>query len=375
MSADDQNSLATAASDALDAAVASDLRDSGKCHFDGMPQTLRGQALNDFRAALFALPEAALLLTLDGGVEWANRVFGLMTERDAADCTNHPFHEFIACESGATPGSEPQAIERFIAQSLMAPDRSADYAFHLKGAGGRDLPVYFVGAPIVNEAGLAVGVVALGRDQSDLTECRRMLEDATRQIGDYTLRMDEKGGDRLTEVKQRARMLEELSITDELTKLYNRRYFFKRLQEEVSRAMRYGSSFSLVLLDIDHFKLINDTYGHVAGDMVLYELAGLLRGSARNMDVVARTGGEEFFILLPTIHEDHATIFCERLREKVAGYRFTYLPEDRRVTISLGLADFPRPNISDPDSLVRLVDSALYRAKVTRNTSFPASLL
>ena len=164
-------------------------------------------------------------------------------------------------------------------------------------------------------------------------------------------------------------MLQELSVTDELTKLYNRRYFFERASEEFLRSRRYQTYFSIVILDIDFFKAINDQFGHQVGDVVLYEMAAILRSSVRRVDICARYGGEEFVILLPSIREGYAYIFCERLREKVQNYHFSALPPGRSVTISMGVADYPTEDVHSVYELLSRADRALYKAKETRNTT------
>lgn len=158
-------------------------------------------------------------------------------------------------------------------------------------------------------------------------------------------------------------MLRELSTRDSLTGLINHREFHRQLTEEVERSRRYGHPFSLLMLDIDHFKTINDTYGHVAGDKALRALAALIRGEVRPTDLVARYGGEEFVLVLPETAGAGALTLAERLRVRVAGHAIT-LTADQTIslTVSIGVASFPE----DKDSVQKLVsaaDQALYVAK------------
>lgn len=152
------------------------------------------------------------------------------------------------------------------------------------------------------------------------------------------------------------------AIRDELTGLYNRRYFNERLLEEIERSRRYGEVVSLVSCDIDHFKRVNDTHGHAAGDRVLALLASILRNSLRKSDVIARYGGEEFIILLPDTPKEQARETAEKLRLKVAG---TDIPHDGislNITVSCGVASLGE----DGDSIEALLDKAdkaLYAAK------------
>lgn len=158
--------------------------------------------------------------------------------------------------------------------------------------------------------------------------------------------------------------LQEMSIRDGLTTLFNRRHFDGRLEEEVQRARRYARKFALEMIDIDHFKRVNDTYGHTCGDEILKQIAQIMRENTRDTDVICRYGGEEFSILLIETDEESAYDHAERLREAVAAFLFTngQDPVNEKVTISVGLAFFPQDG-SDSQMLVESADSALYAAK------------
>lgn len=159
---------------------------------------------------------------------------------------------------------------------------------------------------------------------------------------------------------ENARLFEErsrLAITDELTGLYNHRYFYWVLQAEMNRAIRYRRSLSVILLDIDHFKQYNDRWGHLAGDEALRGLAEILKRNARDVDVVARYGGEEFAIILPETTLQQAGIHAERIRAAVEQHQFK-----DRFTSSLGVAAFAKGK-ERGEELVLMADQALYRAK------------
>lgn len=165
---------------------------------------------------------------------------------------------------------------------------------------------------------------------------------------------------------ENARLYERLASearTDLLTGLGNRRMFEVRLSEEMQRAQRYGKPFSLALLDIDHFKRVNDTYGHDAGDAVLKSLAVVLTGQVREADFVARYGGEEFMLLMPETDATGARLVTERLRQAVAGRPFR-LPNGQEIglTVSLGIVCFPQSGDGAAEMLQR-ADQALYSAK------------
>jgi two-component system, cell cycle response regulator len=166
--------------------------------------------------------------------------------------------------------------------------------------------------------------------------------------------------------------LEKLSITDGLTGLYNRRHFEDRIQEEFRRAQRYSDPVSLMMLDLDHFKQVNDVHGHPFGDRVLRDTAELIRSSIRDPDICARYGGEEFAVILPKTHLQGALTVGERIWKQIGDKVFVAdaIPgsphtrvEEVRVTVSLGIAFYPSKGIDSPDLLVTYADEALYRAK------------
>jgi diguanylate cyclase (GGDEF)-like protein len=156
--------------------------------------------------------------------------------------------------------------------------------------------------------------------------------------------------------------LYEMAIKDELTKLYVRRYFDQRLKEELRRAKRYRSSVTVMLLDIDHFKGFNDTYGHSAGDEVLCFLARVMRESVRNVDIVSRYGGEEFAILCPEQSINAALLPAERIRSTVEATELTLCGAKVRCTVSIGVASYPH-DAQRPETIVEVADQALYHAK------------
>jgi two-component system cell cycle response regulator len=172
----------------------------------------------------------------------------------------------------------------------------------------------------------------------------------------------EKAQDFETVVSDKER-LEFLASTDALTGCLNRRALLEALEREVDRARRYDLVLTLLMLDIDHFKLINDTLGHLVGDSVLRQLGDLLRREVRSVDAVARYGGEEFVILLPETAVHGAMIFADRMRERIANYSFGDPGRPVRITVSVGVACYPNRAMESPESFIALADAALYRAK------------
>lgn len=153
-----------------------------------------------------------------------------------------------------------------------------------------------------------------------------------------------------------------LSVTDGLTQIANHRFLQERLREEFRRAQRYSDPLALILIDLDHFKSVNDSYGHVVGDEVLRAVAKVVRDAVRDTDLVARYGGEEFAVLLPKTHLAGALTVAERVWQDIARLRLGPAG-DLRVTASLGISGYPGTSIRSTEQLLRAADEALYRAK------------
>jgi diguanylate cyclase (GGDEF)-like protein len=154
--------------------------------------------------------------------------------------------------------------------------------------------------------------------------------------------------------------LQELAIHDPLTGVFNRRHFFKHAGEEIAKANRYHQPLSVILFDIDHFKRVNDTYGHPTGDRVLQLIAQRCRANLRDVDIICRYGGEEFIVLMPSTDMTNASVAAERLRRCVLQENID--TGDSPLTISLGVAAYDE-NCKDIDALLARADKALYAAK------------
>jgi diguanylate cyclase (GGDEF)-like protein len=172
--------------------------------------------------------------------------------------------------------------------------------------------------------------------------------------------------DELSETNARLQELladvEMLARTDPLTKLYNRRHIQEYVDREIKAAWRYGSPLSLLMIDIDRFKEINDHYGHRSGDSVLEEISNIIRENVREVDTVGRWGGEEFVVVLPRCTKQDAELLANRILHGVARNEFNATP-DVKVTVSIGVAGIPDQAAETSDSLLDAADRAMYMAK------------
>lgn len=164
------------------------------------------------------------------------------------------------------------------------------------------------------------------------------------------------------ELEARNLLLKKIAITDELTRLFNRRYLFERLAEEIARMARHQYDLACCLVDLDHFKKVNDEFGHQTGDQVLVELSRVMRASIRSIDMLGRYGGEEFLVILPYTNLEKGLVVAERLRTTVKSHRFGMV-DGRVQTLSIGLVSFCAKDAVSIDDVVRSVDEQLYLAK------------
>lgn len=194
--------------------------------------------------------------------------------------------------------------------------------------------------PIRDRSGIVQGACIVLHDTTELAESLRLLEQAMDQAVD----------------------LEESSQRDGLTGLYNRKFFDEQITQEILRARRYGWQLGLAMIDVDHFKAINDTHGHPGGDVVLRALAGRLQGMLRTSDTLCRYGGEEFALILPHISQDNSRFLLERLGKAVAGMEVELDNGSIiQVTISVGIAQLDEG--MNGGEMVRRADEALYASK------------
>ncbi len=212
--------------------------------------------------------------------------------------------------------------------------------------------------PIVSK-GKTIGVIEMVRKNKDRPFTKEDLDFMLKLVDHAALAIE-----RATLYQK----MEELVITDDLTKLFNTRYLHRTLDTEIYRCDRYKTSLSLIFMDVDHFKLINDTYGHLVGSKLLVEIAQLLLKHLRAADIVARYGGDEYVIVLPQTPPEAAARIAERLRKKIEQNLF--LKKEGyfiKITASFGVASYPE-SAKTKEDLLRLADEAMYRIKnTTRN--------
>ncbi|WP_168735257.1 GGDEF domain-containing protein [Pseudothauera rhizosphaerae] len=210
--------------------------------------------------------------------------------------------------------------------------------------------------PAADTAGRVEYILGISRDITAIRHAeevlRRSNEDLERRVAERTAALE----------LANARLME-LATRDGLTGLHNRRHFFELAERELARARRNGLQLSIVMLDLDYFKLINDSYGHAAGDHALREVAGLFALVLRETDIVGRYGGEEFAMLLPDTSREEARQVAERLRAVVAGHVVDWRGEPIHCSASLGVAHVDGGDVPTLDALLERADGALLRAK------------
>jgi diguanylate cyclase (GGDEF)-like protein len=202
--------------------------------------------------------------------------------------------------------------------------------------------------------------VALAIDNAELySESQQAKEGLKRARDDLEVEVKK----RTAELVKARNRLQELSTTDELTGLYNYRYLIFSLESELERTLRYKRSLSLLMMDIDYFKSLNDTYGHQCGNVVIKTVAQLLKRNVRRTDIVARYGGDELSIILTETDRERSRDVAEKLKAVINGHAFKWQGKTLDVRVSIGLATVPEPGIDSAYDLVTAADRALYEAK------------
>lgn len=260
--------------------------------------------------------------------------------------------------------SARNALPDLVLLDMVLPDTSGVQVLRILKAATRDtfLPVIILSA----QADLEARLKGLQNGAEDYIGKEAHEREVLARV--ETLLRIKQLQDRLREANER---LAQLSVTDGLTGLFNHRHFQTRLREEFGRAQRHGAPLSLLMLDLDHFKEVNDRWLHPFGDKVLREAAVLIRNSLRDHDVSARYGGEEFAVVLPQAHLASAVLVGRRILRALREFAFVVDGERQpgveptvvHVTASCGVASFPGPDVASAEQLVRRADEALFKAK------------
>jgi diguanylate cyclase (GGDEF)-like protein len=243
---------------------------------------------------------------------------------------------------------DPSAYDRALhAAEAAALDAGQIAEIELAGASA-------LAAPLTGEGGVAVGIVSVARGD-------RRFSPGEHELFSYLTA----GAKQSVENVELHETVQRQAVTDELTGLFNHRRFQEVMTQEVERARRFNQEMGLIMLDIDDFKRVNDTYGHMQGDMVLREVARVLRQSSREIDEPARYGGEEMAVALPQTDLEGAFRFAERVRRRIEALDLPLLEGDGtlKVTASFGAASLKQNSMDGKDALVAAADAALYRAK------------
>lgn len=211
---------------------------------------------------------------------------------------------------------------------------------------------------------IAPTLILADKFYEDITVRGEAFDYILRPVSPFELRVR---ANNLLKIKELKQTIGKVSTTDELTGLHNRKYLHERLDAEISRARRYETKLSCLLLDIDFFKVVNDMYGYDWGDVLLKKIAEMLSGFVRKEDILTRYGDEEFIIILPNTTEENAFIFAERFRREIEKMEFIPAGEEEKhpITISGGISSFPfLENVDEnANTLIRYAEHALYNAK------------
>ncbi len=288
-------------------------------------------------------PASIVITDMDGNIEYVNPRF--------TQVTGYGFDEAIGknpriLKTNSTP---PETYRQLWETVKAGKEWRGEFVNHKK-----DGSLYYESAiisPITDVNGVATHYLAV---KEDITE-RKRAEDALQKANDQ-LRAD------MEKIEQLQEELREQAIHDPLTGLYNRRYLNEALARELARVEREKASLSIIISDIDHFKMINDTYGHLVGDKFLVEIASLMKNHARGSDIVCRYGGEEFLLALPGTALDSAAKRAEEIRQKCAEIVIQHEGKDLKVTMSFGVATYPNHG-KEAEEIIIKADKAMYQSK------------
>lgn len=307
------------------------------------PKEERFDRITRLAHRLFQVPYSALNL-IDGDRQWGKSCHGIQSyevSREHSFCA----HTILQEDPMVIPDTHDD--ERFVENPQVTGDPGIRF---------------YAGVPVHSPDGHRVGTLCVFDQQP-----REVSNEDIKSLGDLAVLVENELtfselSDAQSQLKKDLSQAEKQAATDNLTGLWNRRATKELLTRELDKFERDGSPFSVALLDLDHFKDINDSYGHAAGDYVLRKAAKRINTSVRPQDSVGRWGGEEFLVILEETSRDEARTVCERIRDHFRNPPFTFEGETISVTISIGLADY-RGESDSEEELIKRADEALYRCK------------
>ena len=290
-----------------------------------------------FEAVFESCPEGMYIIRADGTLCAFNRAMERITGWKREEVIGKNCHDLFRC---AHDRGEMDCL--FDCPGLLAmtrPGRGQKAELWLQTRSGKEI----------------VAAVSYGLLSANLYSSKRMPSGERYAVG--VMR-------EITQKREEENRIRMQAITDELTGLFNYRYFRQRLALEIKRARRYRHSLSIIMLDIDHFKFYNDLHGHPQGNKILKQMAALIHDNTREINIVARYGGEEFVVILPETNKEVAVQAAERLCSVTEGAIFPFETQQPtgRLTVSVGVANYPSDG-KDMDPLIKIVDDFLYQAK------------
>ncbi len=218
------------------------------------------------------------------------------------------------------------------------------------------------GIRYIREPYLSDDLVCALREAEEIVLLKDERDMFLEQLTEYSRGLEKMVEEQTLELTIANKSLKRLSVTDDLTGIYNRRYFFDRLGQEINQTQRYGHPLSVIILDLDNFKSVNDCMGHQAGDDVLREFSTLLKNKLRKGETAARYGGEEFAVILPHVNGSDSLKAAEAVRRTVESAEFSCSHAGVKISVSIGVAELDE-SLRDPDEVIARADKALYEAK------------
>ncbi len=301
------------------------------------------------KAALDALVEGVVLLDEKEQIVLVNEAFVEHVDQPASAILGHKASDF----KWLIPESKKRAQSHPWVDAMQAGEKRTGVHLVLETPSNGMRTFMVNGAPILDGRGHCRGAIATFDDVTELERKNEQLRE--------TLDMLEQSQE---EIQKQNKQLEVLATHDPLTNCLNRRSFMEKLEEEWNKSIRLGQPLACIMVDIDHFKPINDNYGHAAGDQVIKQMAETLRSGFRSDDVICRYGGEEFCVVLPYVTANQAAALAERIRRRIATHDSwgVRLIEDHKITASLGVTG-TEFEPEDPSQLLEQADKALYASK------------